>query len=262
MNNILIAFLLTLLAGLSTGIGSIITVLSKNTSEGFLTFTMGFSGGVMIYISLTEIFSKSVSAFEVTVSPGGASALSSLAFFAGAALIALISKFIPSFEGERAYRSFQKGGGSAKMLKTGIISAFAIALHNFPEGMATFVSAFRDPAVALPVVVAVALHNIPEGIAVAAPVLRATGSRKTAFTVSFLSGLAEPVGAIFCWILLMPVMTDLCFGIIFAAAAGIMVYISVAEVLPSAFEGEIRGLCIGGIFLGMLMMALSLILFK
>ena len=263
MNDIFPAFLMALFAGLSTGIGSMIAVLSKNTNPKFMSLTLGFSAGVMMYVSLTEIASKATDALASAFGARGGCAAFLLSFFGGILLIALIGRFIPSFEGERAQKCFQKDNSvsNSQLMRTGLFCAFAIALHNFPEGMATFVSALRDPGIALPVVVAIAIHNIPEGIAVAAPVFRATGSRKTAFFVSFLSGLAEPVGALFCWLILMPIMSDTVFGIIFGACAGIMVYICIDEIIPAAEDSGHHSLSVLGFILGMAVMALSLWLF-
>ena len=254
---------MALFAGLSTGIGSIIAVLSKKTDPRLMSLTLGFSAGVMMYVSLTEILSKATDALASAFGGKIGGAVLLLSFFGGVLLIALIGRFIPAFEGETAQGCFQKGRGASnsQLFRTGLFCAFAIALHNFPEGMATFVSALRDPGVALPIVVAIAIHNIPEGIAVAAPVFRATGSRKTAFWISFLSGLAEPVGALFCWLLLMPVMSDTVFGIIFAACSGIMVYICVDEIIPAAEENAHHSLYVLGFVFGMAVMALSLLLF-
>lgn len=263
MNNVLPAFLMALLAGLSTGIGSLITVLSKNPGPRFMSFTLGFSAGVMIYVSLSEILSKALRALSESMSPRSGSIICSLSFFAGIILIALIGKFIPSFEGDNISKKFMNKGRSSRfsLLRTGLFSAFAIALHNFPEGMATFVSALKDPAVALPVVVAIAIHNIPEGIAVAAPVYKATGSAKSAFLISFLSGLAEPVGALLCWAFLMPFMSDTLYGIVFASAAGIMVYICIDEILPCAEKEGHHALSVVGFSIGMAVMCASIILF-
>lgn len=263
MNDVLLAFLMALFAGLSTGIGSAVTVLSKSTGPRFMSLTLGFSAGVMVYVSLTEIVSKATDALSSDMGEGIGRVFAILSFFCGVLLIALIGRLIPSFEGENIEKSFAnvKEASGLRLLKTGIFSAFAIALHNFPEGMATFVSALRDPGVALPVVIAIAIHNIPEGIAVAAPVLRATGSKRAAFLISFLSGLAEPVGALFCWLLLMPVMSDTVYGIVFAAAAGIMVYICIDEILPAAEEQGRHSLTVLGFILGMAVMAVSLLLF-
>ncbi len=263
MNNVFLAFLMALLAGLSTGIGSLITVLSKKPGPRFMSFTLGFSAGVMIYVSLSEILSKALRALSVGMNEQLGTVICSASFFAGIILIALIGKFIPSFEGDNISKNFIKGQSSSRfsLLRTGLFSAFAIALHNFPEGMATFVSALRDPGVALPIVVAIAIHNIPEGIAVAAPVYKATGSKKTAFLISFLSGLAEPVGALLCWAFLMPLMSDTLYGIVFAAAAGIMVYICIDEILPSAEKEGRHSFCVLGFVIGMAIMSASLLLF-
>ena len=143
----------------------------------------------------------------------------------------------------------------------GVFTALAIAIHNFPEGLATFISAFQDPSVAIPIVVAIAIHNIPEGIAVSVPIYQATGSRKKAFMYSFLSGLAEPIGALIGWFILIPVMNDVIFGVIFAAVAGIMIFISVDELLPAAREYGEHHLSIYGLIGGMAVMAVSLLLF-
>ena len=148
-----------------------------------------------------------------------------------------------------------------KLLRMGMFTALAVGIHNFPEGLATFVAALQEPTIAIPIAVAIAIHNIPEGIAVSVPVYYATGSRKKAFLYSFLSGLSEPIGALVGYLILMPIMSDVVFGIIFAGVAGIMVYISLDELLPSAEEYGEHHLSIYGLVAGMVVMALSLLLF-
>ena len=150
---------------------------------------------------------------------------------------------------------------SAKLMRMGVFTALAVGIHNFPEGLATFVSALQDPSIAIPIVVAIAIHNIPEGIAVSVPIYQATGSKKKAFLYSFVSGLAEPVGALIGWLILMPIMNDVVFGVIFASVAGIMVFISLDELLPSAREYGEHHLAIYGLIAGMMVMAVSLLLF-
>jgi ZIP family zinc transporter len=146
-------------------------------------------------------------------------------------------------------------------MRTGIFTALAVGIHNFPEGLATFISALQEPTIAIPITVAIAIHNIPEGISISAPIYYATGDRKKAFKYSFLSGLAEPIGALVGYLILMPFLNDTVFGIVFGVVAGIMVYISLDELLPSAQKFGEHHLSIGGLIAGMAIMAVSLLLF-
>ena len=258
---VLHAFFLTLLAGLSTGIGSCIAFLTHHTNKKFLSVSLGFSAGVMIYVSMIEIFSQAQDALQAELGEKWGSWSTVIAFFGGMLLIALIDKCIPSEENPHEVKSLEADTDhSTKLMRMGVMTALAIAIHNFPEGLATFVSALQDPSIAIPIVVAIAIHNIPEGIAVSVPIYHATGSKGKAFRYSFLSGLAEPVGALIGWLLLMPIMSDLVFGILFAGVAGIMVFISLDELLPSAREYGEHHLSIYGLICGMAVMAISRLL--
>jgi ZIP family zinc transporter len=148
-----------------------------------------------------------------------------------------------------------------KLMRMGLFTALAIAIHNFPEGLATFTSAITDPSLGIAIAVAIAIHNIPEGIAVSVPIYYATGNKKKAFWYSFSSGLAEPVGAIVGYLILLPFMGPQVFGILFAGVAGIMVFISLDELLPSAREYGEHHLSIYGLIAGMAVMAVSLLMF-
>lgn len=264
-NNVMIAFLMTLIAGLSTGIGSLIAFVTKHTNRKFLSISLGFSAGVMIYVSMMEIFPQANDSLTLELGIVKGSCLTAIAFFGGMLVIAIIDKLIPSeknphevklveMENEEEYKS-------NKLMRMGVFTAIAIAIHNFPEGLATFITALHDPSVAIPIVVAIAIHNIPEGIAVSVPIYQATGSKKKAFIYSFLSGLAEPVGAIIGWLILMPIMNDIIFGILFAGVAGVMVFISFDELLPAAREYGEHHLSLYGLISGMIVMAISLLLF-
>lgn len=265
--NVLLAFGLTLFAGLSTGIGSAIAFFTKNTNTRFLSLSLGFSAGVMIYISFMEIMPKSVEVMIDDMATRSAHMLSIAGFFGGMLLIAIIDKLVPSFENPHEIRKVEdltdnpEEQKKRKLYRMGILSAFAIAIHNFPEGLATFIVALQDIKLGLPIAVAIAIHNIPEGIAISVPIFYATGNRKKAFKYSFLSGVAEPVGAAFGFLILMPFLNDLVFGIIFASVAGIMVFISIDELLPAAREYDEPHLSLYGLIGGMAMMALSLIMF-
>ncbi len=292
MGQVMFPFLLTLFAGLSTGIGSLIAFAAKKTNKRFLSLSLGFSAGVMIYVSMIEIFVKAKDSLMAELGTKGGSWATVAAFFGGIFLIAIIDKVIPSEEnphetksvvadckhtkGEKCKKCAAREDCETKencvgeesdapqknkLMRMGVFTALAIAVHNFPEGLATFVSALQDPSIAIPIVAAIAIHNIPEGIAVSVPIYQATGSRKKAFFYSFISGLAEPVGALIGWLILMPVMNDVVFGIIFAGVAGIMVFISVDELLPAAREYGEHHISIYGLIAGMMVMAVSLLLF-
>lgn len=262
---ILAAFALTLIAGLATGVGSILAFFTSNTNTKFLSWALGFSAGVMIYISFVEIFNKANDALTAELGDGKGTWVTVIGFFGGMLLIALIDKFIPSHGNpheikkvEDMRRSNPQGDG--ELVKMGTFTALAIAIHNFPEGIATFTAALQDPVLGIAITVAVAIHNIPEGIAVSVPIYFATGDKKKAFRLSFLSGLAEPVGAIVAFLFLMPFLSELVFGIIFAAVAGIMVFISIDELLPAAKKYDEAHTSIYGLMMGMAVMALSLLL--
>ena len=266
VENVLLAFGLTALAGLSTGIGSALALLTKKTNTKFLSVSLGFSAGVMIYVSMVEIFFKARTTLAAELGERLGSWVTVGAFFAGILLIAVIDNVLPNTENPHEIHRVEemdgnKGARESKLLRTGVFTALAIAVHNFPEGIATFVSALQEPSIAIPIVVAIAIHNIPEGIGVAVPIYYATGSRKKAFLYSFLSGLAEPVGALVGYLILMPIMSDTVFGVIFAAIAGIMVFISLDELLPAAREYGEHHLSIYGLIAGMAIMAVSLLLF-
>lgn len=260
MNNILLALLLTLLAGLSTAIGGLISILAPNTNKRFLSVALGFSAGVMIYVSMIEIFFKAETSLILEFGQKTDKIINVISFFAGMIIIAIIDKLIPSEQNPHEIKT-EENYKSVKLIRMGLFTALAIGVHNFPEGLATFISAMQSPQVAIPIVVAIAIHNIPEGIAVAVPIYHATGSKSKAFTLSLLSGLAEPLGAFIGFIVLMPIMNDIVFGVIFAAVAGIMVFISIDELLPAAREYGKHHLSIYGMISGMIVMAISLLMF-
>ncbi len=264
-NEILFAFGLTMFAGLSTGIGSTLAFFTRRTNTRFLSLALGFSAGVMIYVSFVEIFPKARAEMGEEYGDTLGFWLTTAAFFAGIFLIAVIDKLIPSYENPHEIKKVEdipmEGNGNSKLMRMGVFTALAIAIHNFPEGLATFIGALQDPALGIAIAVAIAIHNIPEGIAVSVPIFYASGSRKKAFWHSFASGLAEPVGAMAGFLILMPFLSPLLFGVVFALVAGIMVFISIDELLPAAQEFGEHHLSIYGLIAGMMVMALSLLLF-
>lgn len=266
MDNMLLAFLLTLFAGLATGVGSLIAFVAKKTNTKFLSFALGLSAGVMIYVSMVDIFFKAKESLTGALGDTEGYWLTVLSFFAGMLLIGFIDKFIPNFTNPHEVRKVEDMKKPSQpindpaLMKMGIFTAIAIGIHNFPEGIATFISTLQDPAIGIAIAVAVAIHNIPEGIAVSVPIYYATGDRKKAFKYSFISGLAEPLGALAAILILMPFLNEIIFGVIFSMVAGIMVFISLDELLPAARRYDQTHLSMYGVVLGMAVMALSLLL--
>jgi ZIP family zinc transporter len=300
MTNVWFALGLTVFAGLATGVGSAIAFFAKRTNYRFLSVSTGFSAGVMIYVSFVEIFSKGVAALTKVYGDYWGHWINAASFFGGMFLIGIIDNLIPSAENPHETHAEKEiaplrdpaaplpafeavaqagravthglhdhGGNQRKLLRMGLFTALAIAIHNFPEGLATFLAALQDPRLGIAIAVAIALHNIPEGISVSVPIFYATGNRQKAFTYSFLSGLAEPVGAGIAYLALgfavggeSGVIPSQAMGVLFGAVAGIMVYISLDELLPTSRAYGTGHESIFGLLGGMGVMALSLLLMK
>ena len=268
---VLYAFLITLWAGLSTGIGSALIFFTKRTNRVFLSVSLGFSAGVMVYVSFVELFRSAETTMTPLYGERLATLYATLAFFAGVALIGIIDRLIPEAENphelpdQSAVQSLQEGPDQTtaqqqSLLRTGMVTAIVLAIHNFPEGMVTFMSALTDLSLALPIAIAIALHNIPEGISVAIPIYHATGNKRKAFFLSLASGLAEPIGGLLGFLLLRPFLTPTVMGCCFAIIAGIMVYISFDELLPAAERFGHHHTALYGLIGGMAFMAVSLLL--
>jgi ZIP family zinc transporter len=298
--DIAIALGLTVFAGLATGIGSAIAFFAKRTNYRFLSIATGFSAGVMLYVSFVEIFFKGADSLGKVYGPVMGNWINAAAFFGGIVLIGFIDALVPSSGNpheahtkeelkplqdpaapEPDFQAIAETPASAatgahdhrvasdKLLRMGLFTALAIGIHNFPEGLATFLAALEDPGLGVAIAIAIALHNIPEGISVSVPIYYATGSRKKAFVYSFLSGFAEPVGAIAAYLLLRlivgtegGVMPPQIMGILFAGVAGIMVYISLDELLPTSRAYGRGHDSLIGLVGGMAVMALSLLLMQ
>ncbi|MGE4441448.1 MAG: zinc transporter ZupT [Desulfomicrobium sp.] len=296
MNEVWFALGLTTFAGLATGIGSIIAFTAKLSSYRFLSVATGFSAGVMLYVSFVEIFFKGQAALVKHYGDPAGHWVNVASFFGGMLLIGLIDNFIPEetnpheipsetdadklhgkvstllHVGENSRRPAKTPpppGHEKKLLRMGLFTALAIGIHNFPEGLATFLAALEDPSLGVAIAIAIALHNIPEGVSVSVPIYYATGKRRTAFFYSFLSGLAEPIGAGIAYLGILffaggpgGVLPAQLMGVLFGGVAGIMVYISLDELLPtSRAYGEGHD-SLFGLVGGMAVMALSLLLMR
>jgi ZIP family zinc transporter len=299
MDGVGLAMGLTLLAGMATGIGSTIAFFARRTDYRFLSVMTGFSAGVMLYVSFVELFPQGLAALGTAYGERAGAWINALAFFGGIAFIGVIDSLVPSAENPHEIHGEQEtaplhdlkaplpdfartaGDPAApvgshdhrshdpRLLRMGIFMALAIGIHNLPEGLATFLAALQSPNVGTAIAVAVALHNIPEGISVAVPIFYATGHRGRAFAWSLLSGLAEPLGAVAAYGALLfffggdaGIMPIQVMGIMFTAVAGIMVFISLDELLPASRAYGRGHDSIYGLLAGMAIMALSLLMMK
>ncbi|MFA6385104.1 MAG: zinc transporter ZupT [Candidatus Omnitrophota bacterium] len=250
LNQIWIPILLAFVAGFFTLFGSIIPFFVRDLKKSYLQFALGLSAGVMIYVAFVEILSTAIKNIGFCHA--------NVAFFAGIALIMLLDFFIPH---EYIEEHIERSGGDKKLMRAGIFIAIGIAIHNFPEGLAVFMSSAVSVKLGISLAVAIALHNIPEGIAVAMPIFYATKSKRKAFWYSFLAGIAEPIGAVAGALVLTPFLTERAFSYCLAAISGIMIFISFDELLPLSSEGKKSHITIIGIMAGMLIIALSLHIF-
>ena len=276
MNDVMFAFALTIIAGLATGIGGIIVLFSKADNKKFLSICLSFSAGVMLYIAFAEIFLEALEMLEYEFGGENGLLIATVAFFAGIVVMAVIDKFIPHDDhDEKALgliepasnrnKQFEMRNKEDKELKqTGVMATVAIAIHNFPEGIITFIAALYDPALGVAIAIAIIIHNIPEGIAMAAPIYHATGSKKKAFLVSLGAGLTEPIGALIAWLFISNIFDDIegLFGIPFAVVGGIMVYVAIHTLLPAAQKYGKHHVVMKWLFLGMAVMALSLVIIE
>lgn len=260
---------LTLLAGLATGIGSCVAFFARRTNLRLLAWALAFSAGVMLYVSFMEILPKAGASLARSLGEERAELWTVLGFFGGLLLMAVIDLLVPKAENPHELRAdadlaLLKPGADGPtrrgLWRMGLFTALAIAIHNFPEGMGTFVAALEDPRTGIALALAVALHNIPEGVSVSVPIYYATGNRKRAFVWSFTSGLAEPLGGLVAAVLLGWLLPASAMGLIFAGVAGVMVYISLDELLPTARQFGRSHEVIAGIICGMAVMAVSLLI--
>ncbi|MBP3361204.1 MAG: zinc transporter ZupT [Clostridia bacterium] len=256
-SNEIYAFTLTLMAGLATVAGSLIAFFAKKTNTRLLAGSLGFSAGVMIYVSMAELFIKSKEYLTSSLGVIHGNAAAAAAFFAGIIIIGMIDYFVPSAESDIG--SLNSPQRSKKLRKMGILMAAAMAVHNLPEGLVTFTSSLRDVRVGAMIALAIAIHNIPEGITTSLPIFFATGSRKRAFSISFFSGITEPLGAVLGYTIMKPYLSDELLGVLFGIISGIMIFISIEELLPMAREYEKSKFTILSVIAGMLIMAVSLI---
>lgn len=258
----LVALLVCFGAASATMIGALVVLGTKEISPRILAFGLAFAGGAMVYISMIEIFWKSHQSFLEVYSDQMAYNLATVAFFGGMISIALMDNWIPNPHNSLSAPADDPAGGRGELKRVGLLATAAITAHNVPEGMATFFATLDDPTVGLSLAFAIAVHNIPEGVSIAIPVFYATGSRKQAILASFISAIAEPIGAILGYVVLHSWLSPQVFGAVFGAIAGAMVFLAIDELLPVARKHAAGHDTVYGILVGMMTIAVSLSMFR
>ena len=268
MSNVLLSFGLTLIVGLSMGAGSLLSFFVKETNKKFLALALSFSAGIMIYVSFMAILPEGMELLESTIGEKG-HYLALVGFFGGMFITALMEKLVHRFagnvhghdhsdHGHGGHSHNHEDGEEEHLSKLGLMSAIAIAIHNLPEGLALFTAGLKDITLALPIAAAVIIHNIPLSIAISVPIYYSSGSKKKAFTYSLLVGLCQPLGAIIGYMLFSRFFNDTLFGFLFSVVAGIMIFVSLDELLPASQKYEDHHLSVYGAIAGMIVMAISL----
>lgn len=265
IGNVIMSFGLTLVVGLSMGIGSLLSFFAKETNKRFLALSLSFSAGIMVYVSFMAILPEGISLIEENLGHDKGHNIALLAFFSGMIIVAIIEKIIHNLGGDHhdhghtGHHHMDKEG--EHLNKLGLLSAIAIAIHNLPEGLAIFTAGLNDISLAIPIAAAVIMHNIPLGMAISIPIYYSTKSRKKAMIYTILVGLCQPLGAVLGYLLLYKFFSDLLFGILFAMIAGIMIFVAVDELLPTSQRYEDHHISVYGFIVGMIVMAVSLSLF-
>ena len=247
------AFIISFLAGISTLLGAIIIFFTKSKSEKIVSCSLGFAAGVMISVSFSDLLPEAQKAIAAHSGETWAIIYSVIFMVIGLCLALPIDYFVPheEFDPESNDKPHQN------LYRVGFVSMLAMMLHNFPEGIATFMASYNNPTLGMSIAVAIAFHNIPEGISVAMPIYFATQSKIAALKYTFLSGIAEPIGAVLAFLILKPFINEFFLGAIFAVVAGIMIYISFEELIPTSRQYGYSRLALLSSFAGICIMPLS-----
>ena len=255
----LIPFLITLFAGLSTAVGGLVVFFGNTEKLNWLSFTMSFAAGVMLYVSFVEILPESYLEFKHTKNQNTA-LIYVIGFFVFGALFAIFTdKLLPE---QKINNQVNKNitSKNKKIYRSGILIALTMALHNFPEGIVTFIGSINDLSFGLVIGLAIALHNIPEGMAISVPIYHASGSKKKAFFYSALSGFTEPLGALFCYFVINSYLDDFVTAAVMSIVSGIMIFISIFVLMPLSFEYKDKYEHVFGLFIGMVIIGISIYL--
>lgn len=264
----LLALFVSLLAGLATSVGGFIALGRRALERSWLAVALAFAAGAMLLVSFMEVLPLGLASLSAELDPAPAAAITYGAFFTGILLVLVIDRLLPAqlnpneTEGREAEVGEHESQQTRHLMRSGLLVAFVLGLHNLPEGIATFFTTYTDPTVGITLATAIAIHNVPEGIAVAAPIYAATRSRTKALKWATISGLMEPLGGVLAALLVFYVIPGAFFGVVYGMVAGMMVFLALDELLPGAWRYQTdKHQTIYGMLAGMAVMVISLVLF-
>lgn len=259
LSNFIIAFIFTLIAGLATCIGGLLVTFINYKNYNYISILLGLSSGILIVISLTQLYSSSLNSFLNCKNYSMTHIYSALSFLVGMFICYIINTFIPnrSSSDNNVNNSITEN----ELYKVGVLSMLAVIIHNFPEGIITFMTTINNPKIGLPIAFAIAMHNIPEGIMISTPIYYSTKSKKKALKYSFLSGISEPMGALCAYLFLYRFINSFVFGVVYGIIAGVMIFITFNNILPMSYKIGDKRCTVFGIILGIQLMLLSKVLF-
>lgn len=252
MNNTIYGFILTILAGLSTMIGTIVIFFKNKDYNKIILSSLSFAAGVMITVSIIDLIPESISLFRDNLTSISTIMLCLFGLILGIIISMLIDYYLPN--------NLTINNKDTPLFKVGIISMLAIIMHNIPEGIATFVASNNNLILGVSLTIAIAMHNIPEGISISVPIYYSTGSKKKAIIFTLISALSEPFGALIAFLFFKNIMSDIILGILFSTIAGIMLQIGLCELIPTAKKYGNKKLLIISFIIGVLFMLFKFIL--
>ena len=250
MNRVLLSFIITAFAGISTIIGFLVIFIKKKNHNKIIVSSLSFASGVMVCTSISDLIPESINLLSSSLSTINTVIFSFLSILLGIIVSMIINYYVPdnnNYEDNTLFR-------------VGIISMIVIILHNIPEGIATFMASSSNINLGVSLAIAIAMHNIPEGITIAVPIYYSTGKEKLAFIYTLISALSELLGAIICYLVLRKYMTNFLLGIILSIIAGIMLEISFKTLLPSTKKYNDKSRVIFFFIIGFVFMLLRVII--
>lgn len=252
----LFALLLTLVLGLFILLGTIIVFITKN-NEKFVSFSLALAFGVMISLSIFELFPEAYEHLEILENWKIPVLLGCI--MVGIIILKLLDHFIPHHADDEGHHHSKKEH-MEHLYHIGIVSSIALVLHNLIEGMAIYGTASTSIHLGLLVGLGVGLHNIPMGMVIASTFYKSSENKKKTVVISFLISISTFVGGLIMFFLNGIMKEELILGILLSITLGMIIYIALFELLEQMIHSKNKKETIIGIILGTSILFLSLLI--